>query len=94
MLVKKNQTANNPQKAVMSQAQSMNEARLEELVQRGKVVKGMTMEQVRLALGEPERIEQMEQDDENLTIWWYEHEGWINVVFDSKGLVGGIEKQP
>lgn len=83
-----------PQKAVMASATAMNEARLDKLAQSGKVVKGMSTEQVRLALGEPARIEQMERNGEKLTIWRHRGEGWMSIVFDSDGLVTAIEKQP
>ena len=39
-----------PEKAVMAQVESMNEARFETIARNGQVVKGMTMEHVRLAL--------------------------------------------
>ncbi len=86
--------ADAPQKAVMTQIEAMNQSRLNKMVQSGKVTKGMNEKQVRTALGEPARYDPMEQDDQQLTVWWYEHEGWMSVVFDNKGLVSRIEKRP
>ncbi|MFQ5639383.1 MAG: hypothetical protein ACE5IR_15470 [bacterium] len=86
--------ADYPQKAVMLQARAMNQAHLEELAKKGKVAKGMSMKLVRLALGEPEHTEQIERDNEHVTTWWYQHNGWMNVVFDRNGIVVGTEKQP
>lgn len=83
-----------PEKAVMAQVESMNEARFEAMARNGQVVKGMTMEHVRLALGEPERIEQTEADGENLIIWWYQNDGWMNIVFDLNKKVSKINNQP
>ncbi|MFQ5676011.1 MAG: hypothetical protein ACE5G1_08960 [bacterium] len=82
-----------PQKAVMAQAQALNESRLNELAQSGKVVAGMSEQQVRNALGEPERIEKIDEANEHLVVWWYDLDGWTSVVFDSKGLVVRIEEQ-
>lgn len=91
---KKIKLADYPQKAIMAQAQAVNEARLDELAQRGKVTPGMNEKQVCAAFGEPVRTERMEQHGEQQTIWWYEHEGWMCVVFNSDGLVDMIKKQP
>ena len=82
-----------PEKAVMAQVESMNEARLQEIARSGKVVKGMSMEQVRLALGQPQRIDKEELEKGTLTIWWYQHEGWMNVVFSESGKVNQINQQ-
>ena len=83
-----------PQKSVMARAQAMSQARFNELALSGKVGVGMKAEHVRQAFGEPGRVEEVEQDGQQLTVWWYEHEGWMSVVFDNKGLVSRIEKQP
>ncbi|MFQ5752476.1 MAG: hypothetical protein ACE5HI_10805 [bacterium] len=83
-----------PEKAVMAQVKSMNEARLEEIARGGKVVKGMSMEQVRLALGEPQRIDTEELEKGTLTIWWYQQEGWMNIAFNESGKVNRINPQP
>lgn len=76
-----------PQKAVVAQAQAMNEARLKELAEQGKITVGMSMEHVRLALGEPERAEKIERDGKPMTIWWYKRRDWMNIVFDEIGSV-------
>ncbi len=83
-----------PQKAVMAQVESMNKARLEVIARNGQVVKGMNMEHVRLALGEPQRVEHLETDGESLTIWWYQNEGWKNIVFDLNNKVREVNKEP
>ncbi len=83
-----------PQKSVMAQAQAMSQARFNELALSGKVGVGMKAEHVRQAFGAPARLEEVEQDGQQLTVWWYEHEGWMSVVFDNNGLVSRIEKQP
>lgn len=86
--------ADTPQRAVMAQVQAMNQARLNKLVQSGKVTKGMNEKQVYSAFGEPARIEQTDEAGQQLTVWWYEHEGWMSVVFDDTGLVCRIDRQP
>ncbi|MCL4704936.1 hypothetical protein KJ068_07230 [bacterium] len=78
-----------PQKAVMAQAQALNDARLEELAQRGQVATGMSMAQVRLALSEPVRS----ITDSVRTTWWYEHEGGRIIHFGADGKVDKIEQQ-
>lgn len=80
-----------PQKAVMAQAQALNDARLEELAQRGQVAAGMSMAQVRFALGEPVRVL---SDSSNVVrkTWWYEHEGGRVIQFGADGKVSKIEQ--
>lgn len=83
-----------PRKAVMAQAQAMNQARLQALADQGRVAKDMTEEQVRLALGEPDRSEQKERDGQKLTLWFYEHYDLLRVTFDENGRVISIEGHP
>lgn len=83
-----------PEKAVMAQVELMNEARLQEIARSGKVMQGMSMEQVRLALGEPQRIDTEELEKGTLTIWWYQQEGWMNIVFNESGKVIRINHEP
>ncbi|MFQ5706031.1 MAG: hypothetical protein ACE5HO_01195 [bacterium] len=80
-----------PQKAVMAETQAMNKARLDGLANQGKVIKGMRSEQVRVALGEPVRIEEVTQKGEVVTVWWYKRQGWLRVVFE-QGKVAEVER--
>ena len=83
-----------PPKAVMAQVDAINQVRLQELADQGKVVPGMSKALVRTALGDPERIEQASQNESQVTIWWYQHDGWKSVVFTSEGLVSRISVSP
>ncbi len=79
-----------PQKAVMAQAQALNEARLDELAERGQVTLGMRLAQVRLALGEPARVLADTSGDKVRTTWWYEHAGGRTIRFGRDGKVSSI----
>lgn len=76
-----------PQKAVMQQAEAANAARLEELVLQGKLAVGMTMAQVRQALGDPVRTLVDSSGTAAVTVWWYEHESGRTVRFDASNKV-------
>ena len=62
-----------PQKAVMEQAAELNAARLDELAQQGKIAIGMSMAQVKIALGEPVRTYIDSSSAQIGSVWWYEH---------------------
>jgi len=81
-----------PQKAVMAQAQAMNQARLARLAERGTVAPGMSREQVRTALGEPSRVESREVHGKEGSIWWYENRNITSVLFDHRGNVVKTEE--
>ncbi|NIR51716.1 hypothetical protein GWO43_24380 [candidate division KSB1 bacterium] len=73
-----------PQKAVIAQAKALKLLRLDELAKSGKVEEGMTMSQVRVAFGSPVRTEQKQAEGYMQTIWWYERNGWLRLVFDKR----------
>jgi len=81
-----------PQKAVMAQAEELNRARLNKLAERGQVTVGMTMSQVRTALGEPVRTMVDSSGMVVRTIWWYEHDGGRSVHFGQDGKVDRVEE--
>src|SRR3972149_5007534 len=82
-----------PEKEVMVQAKALQTSRLDELAKNGQVVLGMNMAQVRLAKGEPVRTETIAADSLNSeTIWWYQHDGWMSIVFNAEGAVETVEK--
>ena len=86
------QTENDyPQKNVMVQAQELNYAYLTGLAEKGQVVKGMTAEHVRTALGRAERVEEETINDIKQTTWWYKKEGWMGVVFKNNKVVQIIQ---
>lgn len=82
-----------PQKAVMEQTQRMNDARLDKIAGSGMVVRGMSTEQVRVALGDPVRVDDLTGEDEVASVWWYEREGWLSIVFGNNGKVIRIENE-
>lgn len=79
------------QKAVMDQAETMNLNRLESLAKSGRVEIGMTMAQVQMALGKPYLVENIDGESPG-TVWWYNTEPRINIVFDKNGKVKSINK--
>jgi len=86
------QTENNyPQKNVMVQAQELNYAYLAGLAEKGQVVKGMTAQHVRTALGNAKRVEEETLNDIKQTTWWYKKEGWLGVVFKNNKVVQIIQ---
>ncbi len=62
-----------PQKAVMQQAETQRQADLDVLAGQGRIAKGMSMPQVKIALGEPLRTYVDSSPGAFTTIWWYEH---------------------
>ncbi len=83
-----------PQKAVMAQVEAMNRTRLARLAESGRVAVGMDAALVRLALGEPDRTEAVDDKGETLTIWWYRGEAWRTVTFDAQGRVVRVSPEP
>jgi hypothetical protein len=53
---------------------------------------GMSMAQVRLALGEPVRVLADSSSDEVRTTWWYEHEGGRTIRFGVDEKVNYIDQ--
>ncbi len=82
---------NGQEKAVMAQARQMKQASLNLIAESGKVVPGMNENQVRLALGEPESEDVVASKQGGRTVWWYQHQGWLGVVYDSSGVVTNIQ---
>ena len=81
-----------PPKAVMEQAEAINETRLADLAQQGQISLGMTMAQVRTALGEPQQALVDSLDAQVGTTWWYDHDGGRRVIrFGADGRVVEIE---
>lgn len=78
------------QKAVMAQAEALNQARLDELSERGQAAIGMSMEQVRAALGAPTRTLVDSSGGEVHSTWWYEREGSRVIRFAADGKVSHI----
>jgi hypothetical protein len=76
-----------PQKAVIEQAEEQRIARLDELAQQGKIAIGMSMVQVKTALGEPARTLVDSSSAPPVTTWWYEHESSREIRFGQDGRV-------
>jgi len=76
-----------PPKAVMAESQELNEARLSDAADKGEVVPGQSMEQVRAAIGDPVRVDTTRLEGQRMTIWWYERAGYSSVIFDENGRV-------
>lgn len=81
-----------PAKAVMAQAEELNQDRLEQLVEMGQIAPGMSMAQVKMALGEPSRSYIDSSSTQVRSIWWYEYNReQRKVYFGGDGIVAKIE---
>ena len=82
-----------PEKAVMEHAREINASRLEILAREGQVAPGMTMAQVRIALGEPSRSLVDSSGSQIQTVWWYESKGQDKMIyFGSDGKITKIKQ--
>ncbi|RMD92441.1 MAG: hypothetical protein D6814_16875 [Calditrichaeota bacterium] len=79
-------------KAVSEQAELLNTGRLDALAARGQIANGMSMEQVRAALGEPARTFIDSAGGRRLTTWMYGQEGRRIVQFGANNTVVKYEK--